>query len=212
MRVVIPLCYAVVKLLCWVILRLAFGLEVRGRQHVPSHGAFLLASNHLSYLDPLVVGVACPRRVVFLAREDLFDPPALGLFLRAMGVIPLRRGEGDVAAIREAIACLGQGQPVALFPEGARQETGRLGQAKRGVGLIALKAQVPLIPIVVQGTFAALPPDSRRLRRAKIRVAFGPRIPYTEPPLTAGGPREHAQRVADAVTAAWHRLAEPRNT
>lgn len=208
MRFVTPLAYALVKLVCWAVLRLAFGLEVHGRHHVPPRGAFVVASNHFSYLDPLVVGVACPHRLTFMARQTLFDSLLMGLFLRAVGVIPLKRGEGDVEAIREAIARLGRGQPVALFPEGARQLTGRLGQARRGIGLIAVKARVPVIPVLVQGTFEALPSDARRLRRAKIRVAFGPQIPYTKPPLREGALREHEQHLADAVTTAWRRLAE----
>ena len=214
--------YLLTKFICWLIFRLGFGLEVTGRAHVPRSGAFILASNHVSYLDPPLVGAACQRRLRFMARADLFGHPLLGTFLRGVRVIPIRRGEGDVMAIRHALACLRRGEAVAIFPEGVRQFSGRLGVAKRGVGLLAEAARVPIIPVLVTGTFAALPPHATGLHRAKIRVAFSPAIPYTESPLTTRGASEcqsvpseegdvHASRrrheqLASLVTAAWHRL------
>lgn len=206
--------YALAKLVCWLVFRVGFGLEVQGQAHVPRRGAFLLASNHLSFLDPPVVGVACPRRLWFLARADLFEPPLLGILLRMLDVTPLKRDEGDVAAIRLALQRLKRGQAVAMFPEGGRQFSGRIGTSKRGIGLLAAWARVPIVPVVVQGTFDALPPQARGLRRAKIRVAFGPPIPYTKgseptPDDRQGSARQHRhQALADAVTEQWRRLAE----
>lgn len=211
--------YAFVKWLSWLILRLGFQLTVVGQAHVPRQGPFIVASNHLSYLDPLVVGVACPRRLHFLARADLFHHPLMWLFLRAMEVIPVHRGEADVGAVRAAIAHLRQGDAVALFPEGGRQFSGTLGVAKRGVGLLAMAARAPIVPALVRGTFEALPPHSRRLHRAKIQVAFGPPVAYTTDFASTSAPttRERQQVLAQAVTEAWHllettlhRAAEPR--
>ncbi len=198
--------YHLTKFLCWLILRLGFGLEVRGQEHVPAQGPCIVASNHVSYLDPVVVGVACPRRLTFLAREDLFHGWALGAWMRGVGVIPLRRDEADLTAIRMAVTHLRRGQPVALFPEGGRQFSGQLGTAKRGVGLLAATARAPIVPVYLQGTFDALPPGARSLRRAKIRVAFGPPIAYTEAPVPSG--RAHQAQLAHAVTDHWRRLEE----
>jgi len=191
----------------WIFFRFGHGLEVHGLQHVPKRGGFVLASNHVSYLDPPVVGVACPRRVAFMARTTLFAHPFLGAFLRGIHAIPLRRGEADHGAVSEAIARLRRGLGVAIFPEGTRQLSGRLGSAKRGVGLLAATAQVPIVPALVTGTFDALPPEAKRLHRAKIRVAFGPPIPYTT--ASVSSPGDH-QQLADAVTQAWQRLDEER--
>lgn len=214
--------YLLTKFICWLVFRLGFGLEVTGQAHVPTSGAFILASNHVSYLDPPLTGAACPRQLRFMARADLFDQPLLGTFLRAVRVIPLRRGEGDVMAIRHAIVCLRHGEAVAIFPEGGRQFSGELGVARRGVGLLAEAAHVPIVPVLVTGTFEALPPQATRLHRAKIRVAFGPPIPYTKSPLATPGASElqsvpseegdvHASRrrheqLASLVSAAWHHL------
>ena len=215
--------YDLAKFVLWLLFRLGFGLEVRGHEHIPTHGAFVLASNHTSYLDPPVLGAACPRRLGFMARADLFQHLFLGTLLRGLHVIPLQRGEHDLGAIREAVRRLHRGEAVAIFPEGGRQASGRLGSAKRGVGLLAAAAEVPVIPTLVTGTFEALPPHARALRRAKIRVAFGPAIAYTDASASPVGSgtsavtlalptRSHHERLADAVTRQWHALAAQRSS
>lgn len=198
--------YDLTTTILWVVFRFGFGFEVRGREHVPKRGAFIVACNHVSYLDPPVLGVACPRQLSFLARGSLFQHALLGAFLRGVHAIPLRRGEADLGAVRQAVVRLESGEPVALFPEGTRQLSGQLGAAKRGVGLLAIAAAVPIIPALVSGTRRALPPGATRLSRAKIRVAFGSAISYTTG-LPQGSRRDHQQHVADAVTQAWRRLA-----
>lgn len=201
--------YAFVKAVLWVFFRLGFGLEVSGQEHVPQQGSFIVASNHVSYLDPPVIGVACPRRLSFLARSSLFRHPLLGAFLRGIHAIPLKREEGDLGAVRTAVLRLQRGEPVAIFPEGGRQLSGRLGEAKRGVGLLAAMARVPIVPAVVTGTFQALRPGSRWFARAKIRVAFGPPIPYTTALASvARSVRSRHQHLADALTQQWRRMRE----
>lgn len=217
-------CYAFSKFILWLLFRFRYGLEVRGQEHVPARGPFIVASNHISFLDPPLLGVACPRRLRFLARADLFRKPLLGLYLRSVGVIPLKRGETDLAAMRSALVRLDRGEGIMIFPEGNRQLTGRLGVAKRGVGLLAVAAQAPIIPVLVQGTFDALPPDATRLQRANIRVAFGPPIAYTNPSVPAGhsddepptegrgSARARHEQLAEAVTQSWRRLEEQLRT
>ena len=194
------------KLILWLLFRIRLGLKVTGQEHVPRQGGFIVASNHVSFLDPPVVGVACPRPIGFMARETLFAHPLLGVFLHGVHCIPLRRGEADVGAIREAIVRLRRGEGVAIFPEGTRQLSGHLGRARRGVGLLAAHARVPVVPALVTGTFEALPPEAKKLGKAKIRVAFGPSISYTTNSVSAS---DH-QQFADQVTEAWRQLAEGR--
>ena len=219
--------YDITKLLCWLVFRFRFGLEVTGQQHVPAQGAFIVASNHVSYLDPPLIGVASPRRLRFLAREDLYGRQHLALFLHRVRVISLKRNEADFHAVRAALGCLRRGEPVAIFPECGRQLSGTLGAAKRGVGLLALAARVPIIPACVQGTFQALPPGAKHLQPSKIRVAFGEPIPYTDEPPSlherrqagaAGLPappigwaqagKERQEALAEAVTRQWRLLHE----
>jgi len=198
--------YFVCKAILWVFFRVGFGLDVRGQERVPTRGGFVLASNHVSYLDPPLLGAACRRRLVFMARSTLFRSWLLGTYLRAVHVMPLHRDESDPSAVREAIRRLKRGEAVAIFPEGGRQFSGQLGRAKRGVGLLAAAARVPIVPVLVRGTFEALPPGTRGLRRAKIQVAFGDQISYTEGRFSPDRSSGH-QMLADAVTTAWRRLA-----
>ena len=198
--------YDLVKRLFWIFFRLGFGLEVYGAEHVPTVGPCILASNHISFLDPPLLGAACSRRLCFMARASLFRHPLLGAFMRGVHVIPIARGEADLGAIREAVRRLHQGDVVAIFPEGGRQRSGERGHAKRGVGLLALTAQAPIIPVLVTGTREALPPDARWLHRAKIRVAFGTQIPYTKFSLSSS--RSQHEQLAEAITQQWHRLEE----
>ena len=205
------LCYTLVRGASRIILQIGFGLQGTGEEHVPKRGGCIIASNHVSFLDPNVVGSSAPRPVRFMARDTLFVHPLMWLYLQGVGVIPLKRGESDPSAVREALRSLRRGEALALFPEGTRQLSGMLGQARRGVGLLACMAKVPIVPVYVHGTFEALPPDAKRLRRAKIRVAFGPPISYTDVPSATDAipaSRLHHQRLADAVTQAWHRLEE----
>ncbi len=197
--------YAFTKLTVWLIFRFGHGLEVTGQERVPKTGGCLLASNHVSFIDPPVLGAACPRRIVFMARRDLFRHALLGAFMRGVHVIPLARGEADLSAIRSAVERMRAGDLLAIFPEGTRQLSGRLGVAKRGVGLLAAAARVPVIPVLVSGTFRALPPEAKWLQPGKIRVAFGTPIPYTESSSRRTARDQHEQ-LATAVTEQWRQL------
>lgn len=195
--------YQCLRLPAWLLLRLGCGLlRVSGRHHVPRRGAFILAANHVSFLDPVVVGVACPRRLVFLARAALFAVPGLGSFMRLMRAISIDRHETETG-LREAIRLLRAGRPVVLFPEGARQLAGALGVAKPGVGWLAAATRLPIVPVLLEGTRQALPPGARWLRRAKIRVVFGPQIRYAN----ARPSPDACERLAQQVTASWITLA-----
>jgi len=222
------------KFLLWVFFRVGFGLEVTGQEHVPKRGPCILASNHVSFFDPPVLGAACPRRLAFMARDTLFGNFWLGAFMRGVHVIPIKRDAGDLAAMRQALARLRAGDVVAIFPEGGRQFSGHFGTVKRGVGLLAEAARAPVVPVVVRGTFQALPPTENRPHRAKIRVAFGPVIAYTTDsatrPSMLGSPdprnlghagtkpvaaeasaRERHEAFARSVADQWRRLAEQLN-
>lgn len=207
------LAYSIVKLVTWLILRIWNRLEVTGQENVPTQGPVLLATNHVSYLDPVVVGVASPRQVVFMAQTRLWKTPFMRLYLWLMDCIPVERGTVDRKAIRESIKRLKAGSVVGIFPEGERQHSGELSQAKRGVGLLAVHAGVPIVPVFVQGTHEALPRGGGGYLPVKIQVAFGPQILYTDLRFSTGRPEgeSHSARheaLAQAVTASWRQLSE----
>ncbi len=212
------------KLTLWLFFRIGFGLRVRGQHGVPKTGPCIIACNHISFLDPPLLGAVCPRRLSFLARSDLFEHRILGAYLRSVHVIPLQRGESDIGAVRKALDRLRRGEAVAIFPEGGRQRSGQMGMAKRGVAVLARLARVPVVPAFIRGTYEALPPDARGLRKAEIRVAFGTPIPYTSIPdsptdqlhdgqtadrsgqrLTS---RDSQDQLTTALMAEWRRLEQ----
>lgn len=179
--------YSLSRFIFWSILKLFFGFKVYGRENLPKEGGFVLACNHLSYIDPAVLGGGCPRKVKFMARDTLWNNPVLGWWLNAVGVIPVSRRAADFSALRSAIKEAHKGNVVAIFPEGARQVAGKgLGKAQEGIGFLVAKSGVPVIPAFLSGTEKALPKSAKRLRLAKVSICYGKeihaerRMPYQE--------------------------------
>lgn len=189
------------------ILKTRYRLRVHGAGHVPRRGGVIFAANHASFIDPLVLDAVCPRRVVFMARQALFQVRWLGFIMRGMGTLPIDRRETEVG-IRRAVRLLKRGRAIMIFPEGGRQLSEELGKAKPGVGFLAGSAQVPIVPVLLKGTRDALPPGAKRLRRAKIEVAFGPEIRYPSNRLSP----DICERLAQQVTAGWQQLRDSLNT
>ncbi len=166
--------YRILKPLAVLLLRFFFRLEVRGRENIPNKGGFILASNHVSYLDPVVLGASCPRQLNFMARHDLFLIPVFGALIRTLGAFPLRRNFADIASIKEALRRLQLEKGIVLFPEGSRSYYKEIsGRVQPGIGFMASKSQVPVVPAYINGTGKALGRQARFVRPAKIRVYFG---------------------------------------
>ena len=148
-------------------------LEVQGVHHIPREGGVLLVSNHVSFLDPVIVGSAANREIHFMARSTAFDIPGLGKLISTYNAYPVNRGAPDLGALRKTISLLKAGNVVLMFPEGTRSVDGTLGKARDGACFIADRAGVPTIPVFHSGAERMLPRNSRRLRRAQLRVTFG---------------------------------------
>jgi len=143
--------------------------RVYGRENVPKKGGFILASNHESNIDPVLLPVACPRRMRFLAKDSLFKPPVLGAIIRFGGGIPLKRASADRGALSEALFQLEQGWPVLIFPQGTRGGT----KIQAGVGFLAVKSGMPVVPVYIEGTGKVLPKGTKFPRRTAVKVIFG---------------------------------------
>ncbi len=156
-------------------------MEVRGT--VPAEGGYLLAANHVSWLDPAALGSACPRQIRFVIARAIYDDPKQRWFYRGMRTIPIRdEGAADQRALREAIRALRRGELVGIFPEGAGLDPeGRPRVARGGAAVLARGARVPVIPVAIEGTHRALPKGRLVPRPVRLRVTFG------EPFLPAGG-------------------------
>lgn len=158
------------------LLRLFFGFTVVGRHHEPQAGPVIVVSNHLSDLDPLVIGSALSRPVSYMAKEELFKPPLLRWWITACGGFPVRRGEPDRRAFRTALEVLRRGGVLVMFPEGTRGRDRALRPPEPGAAMLALRTGAPLLPAAILGTDLVFPRDARRLRRSRITVRLGPPI------------------------------------
>ena len=160
------------------------GVRAVGADRIdPDHGGLLLA-NHQSFLDPIVLGLPLERSISFLARDSLFRLPGFGRYLRAMKTLPIARDAPATAVMRTALAAMGRGELVGLFPEGTRTRDGSLGELKPGFVTLARRGGVPVYPVGIAGTFEALP-RSRRLpvpSPGRVRVVFGE--PLTDAEIT----------------------------
>ena len=136
-------------------------------------GGVLIAANHQSYLDPVLVGMAFVERVDYLAREGLFRIPGFGQLIRAVGSHPVKRGVADSAALRTVLRVLRSGRPLLMFPEGTRTRDGSLGRFSPGVGAIAARAGVPVLPACIEGAFRCWPRMRALPMPARVAVAFG---------------------------------------
>jgi 1-acyl-sn-glycerol-3-phosphate acyltransferase len=163
------------------LLRLLFRPKAVGLENIPEEGPAILAANHQSFLDDLLLPLVVPKRkVVFLAKADYFDRWYLRWFFKGANVIPVRRENASAseAALHAGVEALRAGNLVGIFPEGTRSPDGKLYRGKTGVARMALEAQVPVIPVAIMGTFEALPYDRKIPRRKRCEVRFGKPLPF----------------------------------
>ncbi len=160
----------------------------RGAYRVPRKGGVLVIANHRADVDPLLVQIACPRNLHFMAKSELFDVSILGGLLRSAGAFPVKRGEPDRAALRRAAELLKIGEAVCIFPEGQLTETGELQEIKPGVALIMRMAATPAICIGLRNTDRIMPYGSLVPRPTSKQVSamwgeprsFGKEVPAEE--------------------------------
>lgn len=169
-----PLLYRIGRVPCRIYTTLVFDLKVYGIEHVPRHGGVLIASNHQSYLDPVLMGVKLPRPLSYMGKSELFENRYFDWLIRNLNAFPVRQGEGDVGAVKETIRRLQEGHALNLYPEGTRTDDGTIQPMLPGIGLIIRRAGVPVVPAVIEGSFEAWPRDSTFPLRHPIRVMYGP--------------------------------------
>lgn len=183
--------------------------EVSGLEHVPARGGFLLAANHASFIDPPMIGCQLPRQIAYFARKTLWKGGFSSWWLDAVGTIPVDRDGGqDVSAIKRVLRALREERGLILFPEGTRTPDGRLQPAKAGVGFIAVKTQVPVIPVRIFGSHEAFGRDRPLRLGTPVSVVFGaPILPSDYDDPAAG--KERAQVASDRIMARIARLSPP---
>jgi 1-acyl-sn-glycerol-3-phosphate acyltransferase len=176
---------------------LVFGLRVVRARLVPRRGGALILGNHQSFLDPVLFAAGIPgRQVSSMGRATLFDNPFLARIIRLYNGFPVHRATADLGAIKETIRRLERGELVLIFPEGMRTETGEIGPLLPGALLPARKANVPIVPAVIDGAFEAWPRGRKWPGTGQIRVLYGKPIPAAE--VAEMGAEEFSRRVGGA--------------
>lgn len=177
------------RLVAWMLTHLVCRYRVSGLQRVPATDPLLIVANHLSWYDPLILGVVLPRRIWFFTKQEVFHWPVVGGLCLLTGQIPVHRGASDRAALERALAYLRKGRAVMIFPEGTVERQEQMLPARSGAAMLALRSGATILPIAHTGTRRIL----RSLRSWFPRVCIEIGAPFT-PRLPEGVARKAALR------------------
>ncbi len=191
--------------------RIFYRIHVEGIQNIPAQGPVVLASNHTSGHDIIILGCTSTRQIHFMAKQELFDHNALlAAYFRRAGVFPVRRGQNDRQAIALALQCLRQGRVLGMFPEGKRFAALEMG--KTGVARLALKTKACVVPVAIIGARKiSLSRRFRQWHRTQVTIKYGLPVPTMEvvektDPKTHGDP---ARQLTDEIMRAIARMLPP---
>ncbi len=163
--------YGFARSVVYTIFKPWYRIQAIGVENIPKEGGVLLCSNHISVIDPIVVGIMCPRPVHYMAKDELFQVPVLGGIVRKCNAFPVKRGFSDREALRTGLKLLKDGNVFGLFPEGTRSKTGELGKGLSGAGFFALRTEAYVVPCAVIGPYKSL---------KKLKMVYGKPIDMTE--------------------------------
>ena len=196
-------CFRAFRLSIGTLLRLWFRLRVEGAP--PANGPYVLAVNHTSFIDPMVLGAVTRARIVYLMTEVVWRSRGLGWFYRWNRTIPIHVRGGNREALRAARAVLQQGRVLGIFPEGGLSRDGLPMLGNPGAVSLVLQQNVPIVPVGIVGAHAAMPPGARWPRPRRITIRFGEPILSAELDALGGGDRR--QRLRDATATIMRRIA-----
>ncbi|HVN13195.1 MAG TPA: lysophospholipid acyltransferase family protein [Kineosporiaceae bacterium] len=197
--------YTLARWIVGFVFRVVWRPRVVGVENVPGTGPVIIASNHLSFIDSVVIPLAVPRRVRFLAKAEYFEGRGLrgrgrALFFRVIDAVPVERSGGgreSLQALESALGVLRAGEAFGIYPEGTRSRDGRLYRGRTGVGWLALTSGAPIVPVALTGTDEVQPVGSNGLRVRPVTIRFGPPV---DPRAYAGLPAGRARReITDEV-------------
>jgi 1-acyl-sn-glycerol-3-phosphate acyltransferase len=198
---VVPIAWAIGRPTIGGAASLATRLHVYGRDRVPQDGGCVVASNHFSWIDPPVLGAACPRILYYMAKIEAHRAPGLGALIRAFGCFPVRRGESDREAVRTMRKIVADGKALGLFVEGTRQRTGVPGEVQPGAAMVAIQEHVPVVPVAIHGS------EWWSLKRpARVSVAWGDPILFEGLPKGGKGYKIASAQIQHEIRRLWEWL------
>lgn len=197
--------YAVVKVFFRIILTLYNRCTSRWLGKLPPNEHMIVACNHSSNMDPVIVGCFFPRRLRYFAKEELFTNWLFGACISALGAVPVSRADNASAAgaLRGFMKLYQEGNDVLIFPEGSRTLDGKLQPLEAGVALIASHEHAPILPVFIHGAFKAMPPGAFFIKPAKIRITFGQPLRFPEEVYKS---KEGRKIIMDTLTDAMKEL------
>jgi 1-acyl-sn-glycerol-3-phosphate acyltransferase len=172
--------WQVMRPLAVVAVRPTFRVKVVGRHNIPKRGPAILASNHLSALDHVVLPMATRRTIINISKAEHFSRPVKAWFFRQWGIIKLQRGKGDTGAMDAAKQALREGNLFCIYPEGTRSTDGKLHKGHTGVARLALEMRVPVVPCAMVGTFEAKPKGGKTRYFSKTAAVIGPPLDFSK--------------------------------
>lgn len=146
-------------------------ITLKGTENIPENGGIVLCSNHINWLDPILIGICVKRKIYFMAKAELFSNKFFAFIMRSINAFPVKRGTADISAIKKSFNIIKNGEILGIFPEGTRSKTGKLLPAEPGASVIALKTNAPVIPVRVQGSY---------LIGGNLRLTIGKPISFEE--------------------------------
>ncbi|HEY7182571.1 MAG TPA: lysophospholipid acyltransferase family protein [Blastocatellia bacterium] len=203
--------FSIARLIVYPLFRILFSAEHHGVENVPEEGAVIIAGNHPSYLDPVLIGLPIRRKIRFMAWDALFKIPLLGRIIKAAGAFPvdLRKGRGE-AAYRQALRVLESGEALGVFPEGQRSDQATMGDLRGGVARLAVETGAPIVPVTIGGATRAWPKWKLLPRSAKIVVRYHEPIRLSEEERAANRDnREFQRQVTERVAMSVNRSLLP---
>lgn len=150
---------------------LFYRVEVENLHYIPKEGACIVCSNHIHNLDPVIIGTTIPRKMSYMAKEELFRIKILGSIIRKLGMIPVNRDTADLSAIKNSLRILNSGKVLGIFPEGTRKKKDVPSKVKPGLAMIAIKGKVPVIPVAIISNYRLF---------GKIKVKIGSPLSFEE--------------------------------
>jgi len=183
--------YKTAQFITNIILKILYRVSYEGFENIPMEGGVIVAANHASMIDPPALGARSPRELVYLAKKELFPIPVVRLLLRISHSIPIDRAGYSKRTLKQVVESLKEGWALVMFPEGTRTKTGEFGRPKKGVGMVAVMADVPIVPCWIEGSYKAKPFVS------KVTLHFLPPIKPSE--IKAETKKEHYLLVSERI-------------
>ncbi len=170
--------YEILRPVAVFLFKIYFRYKVKGRENIPLKGAFILASNHLSYLDPVFLGVCIKRKLSFMAKSELFKNKFFSLLIKTLGAFPVKRNTSDFKALKEAINRIKKGEILVIFPQGTRTKDKNAPPLK-GIGFLVKKTRVPVICCRIFNTDLALPSGKKIIYPVRLKAVFSKPLDFS---------------------------------